>query len=93
MLFRSRPCQFTQSKLSIAAIQAAHTFVRFLDDWTVLSMLTLVCHFKKVMHRAWAYFQARLAFTMALRNVLVQWRGLRPTASGFVPLSIAEFSL
>src|SRR5262249_30826672 len=60
---------------------------------TVLSMLTLVCHFKKVMHRGWAYFQARLAFTMALFNVLVQWQGLRPTASGFVPLSIAEFSL
>ena len=50
-------------------------------------------HFKKVMHREWAYFQARLAFTMALFNVLVQWQGLRPTASGFVPLSIAEFSL
>jgi hypothetical protein len=31
-------------------------------------MLTLVCYFKKVMHRAWAYFQARLAFTMALFN-------------------------
>ena len=25
---------------------------------TVLSMLTLVCHLKKVMHRGWAYFQA-----------------------------------
>ena len=60
---------------------------------TVLSMLTLVCHFKKVMHRGWEYFQARLAFTMAAFNVLVQWHGLRPTASGFVPLSIAEFSL
>jgi hypothetical protein len=60
---------------------------------TVLSMLTLVCHFKKVMHRVWAYFHARLAFTMAAFNVLVQWHGLRPTASGFVPLSIAEFSL
>src|SRR6266704_2790301 len=60
---------------------------------TVLSMLTLVCHFKKVMHRVWAYFQARLAFTMAAFNVLVQWYGLRPSASGFVPLSIAEFSL
>src|SRR5262249_13887511 len=60
---------------------------------TVLSMLTLVCYFKKVMHRAWADFQARLAFTMALLNVLVQWQGLRPTASGFVLLSIAEFSL
>jgi len=60
---------------------------------TVLSMLTLVCHLKKVMHRGWAYVQARLAFTMAAFNVLVQWQGLRPTASGFVPLSIAEFSL
>ena len=27
---------------------------------TVLSMLTLVCHLKKVMHRGWGYFQARL---------------------------------
>ena len=43
---------------------------------TVLSMLTLVCHVKKVMHRGWAYFQARLAFTMAAFNVLVQWHGL-----------------
>jgi hypothetical protein len=25
--------------------------------------------------------------------VLVQWHGLEPYASGFVPLSIAEFSL
>jgi hypothetical protein len=60
---------------------------------TVLSMLTLVSHFKKTMHRVWEYFEARLAFTMAAFNVLVQWHGLRPNASGFVPLSIAEFSL
>src|SRR5881392_333070 len=60
---------------------------------TVLSMLTLVCHFKKGMHRGWAYFQARLAFTMAAFNALVQWHGFQPYASGFVPLSIAEFSL
>jgi hypothetical protein len=60
---------------------------------TVLSMLTVVCHFKKVMHRVWAYFHARLAFTMAVFNVLVQWHGFQPNASGFVPLSIAEFSL
>ena len=45
------------------------------------------------MHRGWAYFQARLAFTMAAFNVLVQWHGLEPYASGFVPLSLAEFSL
>jgi len=60
---------------------------------TVLSMLTLVSHFKKAMHRGWAYFQARLAFTMAAFNVLVQWHGLQPNTSGFVPLSIVEFSL
>ena len=32
---------------------------------TVLAMLTLVCHGKKVMHRVWAYVQARLVFTRA----------------------------
>jgi hypothetical protein len=60
---------------------------------TVLSMLTVVCHFKRVMHRGWTYFYARLAFTMAAFNVLVQRHGVRPNAAGFVPLSIAEFSL
>jgi hypothetical protein len=60
---------------------------------TVLSMLTVVCHLKKVMHRVWEYCHARLAFTMAAFNVLVQGYGLRPNASGFVPLSMAEFSL
>jgi hypothetical protein len=60
---------------------------------TVLSMLTLVCHLKKVMHRGWAYFQARLAFTMAAFNVLVQWQSVQPNAAGFVPLSRAELRL
>jgi hypothetical protein len=60
---------------------------------TVRSMLTVVCHCKRVMHRVWAYFQARLAFPMAAFNVLVQWHGFQPHASGFVPLSIAELSL
>jgi hypothetical protein len=55
---------------------------------TVLSMLTVVCHFKKVMHRVY-----RLAFTMAVFNILVQWHGFQPNASGFVPLSLAEFGL
>jgi hypothetical protein len=70
------------------------------DEWqegmlveTVRSMLTLGCPLKQVRHRGWAYVQARLAFTMAAFNVLVRWHGLRPYASGFVPLSIAEFSL
>ena len=60
---------------------------------TVLSMLTVVSHFKKVTHRVWEYVQARLACTMAAFHVLVQWYGLPPDEEGFVPLSIAEFSL
>lgn len=60
---------------------------------TVLSMLTLVCHFKKLTHRVWDYFRARLAFTMAAFNILAQWDGLKPDENGFVHLSIAQFSL
>ena len=60
---------------------------------TTLSMLTLVCHFKKVMHRKWAYFKSRVGYTMALFNLLVQWHGLEPDETGMVHLSIAEFSL
>ena len=60
---------------------------------TVLSMLTQVCHLKKVMHRVADYFQARLAFTVALFNVLVHWQGWKADDEGFVALSIAEFSL
>ena len=60
---------------------------------TVLSMLTLVSHCKKMMHRVWEYFQARLAFTVAAFNVLVQWHGLPVDENGYVSLSIAEFSL
>jgi len=60
---------------------------------TVLSMLTVVCHFKKVIHRVWEYFHARLAFTIAAFNVLVQWQGFPTDARGFMPLSSAEFSL
>ena len=60
---------------------------------TVLSMLTTVSQFKKVFHRTWSQFEARLAFMMATFNILVQWHGLFPDDTGFVPLSIAEFSL
>jgi hypothetical protein len=60
---------------------------------TVLSMLTLVCHFKKVMHRVWAYFESRVAYTMALFNLLVQWEGIQLDEAGCVHFSIAEFSL
>ena len=60
---------------------------------TVLSMLTQGCHFKKVRHRVADYFQSRLAFPVALFNVLVQWQGWKTDEAGFVDLSIAEFSL
>jgi hypothetical protein len=39
---------------------------------TVLSMLTVVCHCQRVMHRVWPSFHARLAFTMAAFNILVR---------------------
>ena len=60
---------------------------------TVLSMLTVVCHFKKVGHRVWAYFKSRVGYTLALFNILVQWHGFQPADDGFVHHSIAEFSL
>lgn len=59
----------------------------------VLSMLTTVCHFKQVSHRVWGYFKARVAFTVAAFNWLVQWHRLKPDDTGFIHLSIAEFSL
>lgn len=60
---------------------------------TVLSMLTGVGHLKKVLHRTWAAFQARLAFTLAAFNLLGQWHGLEPDSTGIIRLSLAEFSL
>jgi hypothetical protein len=60
---------------------------------TVLSLLTTVCQFKKLSHRTWAALRARLAFTMAVFNVLVQWDGLPVDADGNIHLSIAQFSL
>ena len=74
--------------------------VGFSGEWnarmlveTILSMLTLVCHFLKVMHRHSSYFKTRVGFTMALFNLLVQRDGLPIHNDGFVPLSIAQFSL
>lgn len=60
---------------------------------TVLSMLTTVCHLKKVAHRQADYFRARIAFVLAAFNLLVQWHGLQPDQHGLVHLSIAQFSL
>lgn len=60
---------------------------------TVLSMLTVVCHFKRVSHRVWTCLRARLAWTMAAYNLLVSWHGLKPDEHGRLHLSIADFSL
>jgi hypothetical protein len=60
---------------------------------TVLSILTLVRHLKQVMNPGRAYCHAPLAFTSAVFAVLLQWHGFQPYASGFVPLSSAEFGL
>ena len=60
---------------------------------TILSMLTTICHFKRLSHRTWHYLESRLAYTVALFNILVSWYGLVPDEDGFVRLSIAEFSL
>ena len=60
---------------------------------TVHSMLTVVCHTKKMRHQAAEYFQAHLGFMVAAFNTLIEWFGLLPDENGFVPLSIAEFNL
>lgn len=60
---------------------------------TVYSMLTLISRFKHMRDRVWAYFEAHLSFAVAAFNLLVQWHGFQPDQNGFIPLSIAEFSL
>ena len=60
---------------------------------TVLSMLTMVCYLKKVDHRTWTALHARLGFTAALFNILVQWDGFPVDDAGIIRLSITQFSL
>jgi hypothetical protein len=59
---------------------------------TVLSRRTTVFQSKKVGHRVWAYFRARVAWTMAAFNLLARG-GREIDDEGMVRLSIAEFSL
>lgn len=60
---------------------------------TAFSMLTNVCNFKKLRHRACEYISARLAFATAMFNVLLGlFHKLHPEADPF-QMSIAEFSL
>ena len=60
---------------------------------TILSLLTTVCHLKKASQRTWGGLRARLAYTMALFNILVLWDGIPVDEQGIIHLSIAEFSL
>ena len=60
---------------------------------TVLSMLTVVCHTKKMRHRVPIYLQTHVGLMVAAFNLLINWFGLPANEDGFVPLSIAEFSL
>jgi hypothetical protein len=60
---------------------------------TILSLLTTVCRLKKVSQRTWAGLRARLAYTMAVFNVLALWDGISVDEHGNIHLSIAEFSL
>ena len=60
---------------------------------TILSLLTGVCHLKKASQRTWDGLKARLAYTMALFNVLVLWDGFRVDDNGNIHLTIAEFAL
>ena len=60
---------------------------------TILSLLTTICHLKKASQRTWGGLRTRLAYTMALFNILVLWDGIPVDEHGIIHLSIAEFSL
>ena len=60
---------------------------------TVLSLLTTVCRLKKASQRSWDGLMARLAYTMALFNILVMWDGLQVDDDGILHHSIAQFAL
>ena len=60
---------------------------------TALSMVTVVCHLKRIHHRLQPYIRARLASVVAMFNVLLTlFHHLHPDADPF-KMSIAEFSL
>jgi len=60
---------------------------------TTFSLLTVICHAKKMFHRRLPHLIARFAYTAAMFNVLVKLsRQLDPAADPF-KVSIAQFSL
>ena len=60
---------------------------------TVFSMLTLVCDLKRIRHRLSAYIQMRLAYVVAMFNILLDLFHLRHPEADPFKMSIAEFSL
>ncbi len=60
---------------------------------TLFSLFSQVCQLKHLRQRVWAYFEMRLAYTMAIFNLLQQWNGLNFDENGVSHLSLAEFSL
>jgi hypothetical protein len=60
---------------------------------TVFSLLTQVCNLKRLRQRVFEYIEMRLAFTVAIFNILQQWNGLQFDNQGVVHLSMARFSL
>jgi hypothetical protein len=93
--FDGRMIVLADGTFHVAAGQAPNLKVAKRKTWgerivveTMLSMLTVVCHLKKVSHRVWRYFTARLAYTVAAFNLLLRWHG-----PDRIRYSIAEFGL
>ena len=60
---------------------------------TVFSMLTVVCDLKRIRHRLSTYIQMRLAYVVAMFNILLDLFHLRHPEVDPFKMSIAEFSL
>jgi hypothetical protein len=98
--FDDRTVRFSDTGFHSAQADPANLKICHRGEWnsrmlleTVLSMLTVVCHAKKMRHRLAEYFQTHVGLMAAAFNLLIGWFGLQANADGFVPLSIAEFSL
>ena len=60
---------------------------------TFNSLISHVCLLKKMSQRVSKYMEARLAFTIALFNILVLWNGLQFDEDGVLRTSIAHFMI
>lgn len=60
---------------------------------TFNSLISHICHLKKIALRTTKHMEARLAYTIALFNTLVQWEGLQFDKNGILHTSIAHFML